>query len=125
MNDENKNKRLPFSRHVKHVLHDVERDVAKAAGTYDHKAFLRSPEFLRSRDWLEVRYAALLRCGKMCMVCGARGMPSNPLHVDHIKPRVKFPELALDINNLQVLCNQCNFGKGWKDQTDHRNRSAA
>ncbi|MFC6439812.1 HNH endonuclease [Bowmanella sp. JS7-9] len=33
------------------------------------------------------------------------------LHVDHVKPRAKFPELALDINNLQILCETCNLGK--------------
>src|SRR5262249_39926358 len=39
---------------------------------------------------------------------------------DHIKPRSKFPELELELGNLQVLCADCNLGKRAWDQTDWR-----
>lgn len=42
------------------------------------------------------------------------------MNVDHIKPRKLFPELALDPDNLQVLCHECNHGKGNWDMTDFR-----
>jgi 5-methylcytosine-specific restriction endonuclease McrA len=42
------------------------------------------------------------------------------LNVDHIKPRRRFPELSLDPDNLQVLCGNCNTGKGSWDTTDWR-----
>ena len=42
------------------------------------------------------------------------------MNVDHIKPRKKFPELALVEDNLQVLCGACNHGKGNWDQTNWR-----
>jgi 5-methylcytosine-specific restriction endonuclease McrA len=42
------------------------------------------------------------------------------LHVDHIVPRYKAPHRSLDIENLQVLCRDCNIGKGAWDQTDWR-----
>ena len=47
------------------------------------------------------------------------------IHVDHIKPRKLFPHLALDVNNLQILCHECNHGKGNWDQTDWRDGAAA
>ena len=50
------------------------------------------------------------------MVCGS----TERIHVDHIKPRSKYPELELDINNLQVLCEDCNIGKSNIDETDWR-----
>ncbi len=66
--------------------------------------------------WQKLRYDAFLKYGRKCMLCGA----TNKLHVDHIKPKAVFPELCWDINNLQVLCEDCNMGKGFRDQTDWR-----
>lgn len=54
------------------------------------------------------------------MCCGATREDGVQIQVDHIKPRKTHPELALDINNLQVLCEVCNHGKGNWDQTDWR-----
>ena len=42
------------------------------------------------------------------------------LHVDHIKPRSKYPELELDITNLQILCEDDNLGKSNRYETDYR-----
>jgi hypothetical protein len=79
-----------------------------------------SDDFYLSTEWLDIRYQALKRYGGACQCCGATGTTDNPLHVDHIKPRSRFPELALDITNLQVLCMMCNRGKGAADSTDWR-----
>lgn len=68
------------------------------------------------RKWLELRYKVLKRDGGKCLLCGSR----IGLQVDHINPKSGFPELALDINNLQTLCLMCNRGKGAWDQTDWR-----
>jgi 5-methylcytosine-specific restriction endonuclease McrA len=42
------------------------------------------------------------------------------MNVDHIVPRKVAPDLALDIRNLQLLCPNCNNGKGNKDHVDFR-----
>jgi 5-methylcytosine-specific restriction endonuclease McrA len=34
--------------------------------------------------------------------------------VDHKKPRSKFPELAMSIENLLLPCRRCNSSKGGK-----------
>jgi 5-methylcytosine-specific restriction endonuclease McrA len=79
-----------------------------------------SDKFLSSFEWKVIRKQALNKYKSMCMCCGASPSTGAVLNVDHIKPRKFFPELALDINNLQVLCGDCNAGKGNWDTTDHR-----
>lgn len=79
-------------------------------------------DFYNSPAWLRVRYVALKRARGSCECCGARPSHGDPLHVDHIKPRSKRPDLALDPSNLQVLCRPCNLGKGNRDATDWRPR---
>ena len=74
--------------------------------------------FYKSHDWLQLRYWALATF-KKCGACG-RGPKETVLHVDHIKPRSKFPELELSMENVQVLCRDCNTAKGSWDQTDWR-----
>lgn len=69
--------------------------------------------FYTSRAWLSVRYDAIIRSTRECELCGSK---EKPLHVDHIKPRSKFPELELSISNLQILCAQCNLGKSNKTE---------
>lgn len=75
--------------------------------------------FYWTDEWRQLRYKALITYGKKCQCCGATSGQSR-LHVDHIKPRSKFPELALRLDNLQILCEECNLGKGAWDHTDHR-----
>lgn len=81
--------------------------------------------FLQTYEWRRVRMQALKRYGLRCQCCGATPDHGVRMHVDHIKPRRLFPELALDINNLQVLCEECNHGKGNWDMTDWRARDEA
>lgn len=38
-------------------------------------------------------------------------LPIELLEMDHIKPRSKYPELATDRNNFQLLCSHCNRKK--------------
>lgn len=69
-----------------------------------------SKNFYKSREWKELRLAALSVCSK-CLLCGASKETGAVLHVDHIKPRSLWPELSLDINNMQILCGPCNMAK--------------
>lgn len=79
-----------------------------------------NPDFYRSIAWRVVRYQALKRSKGCCECCGNRATALKPLHVDHVKPRSKYPELALALSNLQVLCEDCNLGKLAWDETDWR-----
>jgi 5-methylcytosine-specific restriction endonuclease McrA len=76
--------------------------------------------FYRSMKWRQLRYLALRNTDGRCQACGACAADGVKMHVDHIKPRSRFPELALSLDNLTVLCEDCNIGKGSWDDTDWR-----
>lgn len=79
----------------------------------------KEDHFYESAAWRELRYEVLKERGARCDCCGARGGVVQ-LHVDHIKPRSLYPKLELERSNLQVLCEDCNLGKGNRDVTDWR-----
>lgn len=79
-------------------------------------------DFYTSDTWRSLRYQALLTHGRRCLCCGATPETGAVLHVDHIKPRSTHPELSMDIDNLQILCADCNLGKSNVDDTDFRPR---
>lgn len=83
-----------------------------------HAAFPQA--FHKSVAWRQLRYLALVNCGGRCQCCGASASDGIVLHVDHIKPLAQHPALALTLENLQVLCDDCNIGKGSWDSTDWR-----
>lgn len=101
------NQKLPVLKRAKPNPKAVEAKAARVA-------------FYDSDEWRRLRYRALKASNGCCQCCGAAAVHGAPLHVDHIKPRSKFPELELEITNLQVLCRDCNLGKGAWDQTDWR-----
>ena len=79
-----------------------------------------SDAFLGTFEWRKVRMQALKKYGARCQCCGATPADGMRMNVDHIKPRKTHPELALSVDNLQVLCEVCNHGKGNWDSTDWR-----
>lgn len=92
----------------------------KALGISVRRPPVAAPEFLQSYEWRKVRMMALKKYGAVCQCCGASPKTGAVMNVDHIKPRLLFPQLALDVDNLQVLCHECNHGKGNWDMTDWR-----
>ena len=98
----------------------------KAAPVFKVPAFdPKTDEFLTSYAWRALRMKVLRKYGPQCMCCGATPGSGAVMNVDHIKPRRLFPMLALEFDNLQVLCHECNHGKGNWDQTDWRPPSDA
>lgn len=82
--------------------------------------------FYISWEWRTIRMEVLKEQGSVCSCCGARpgdrDTGGNPVRivVDHIKSIFRHWHLRLDKKNLQVLCDECNQGKGAWDETDHR-----
>jgi 5-methylcytosine-specific restriction endonuclease McrA len=82
--------------------------------------------FYKSWDWRTLRMKVIKKYGRRCMCCGSTpgdldtsGAPVR-IVVDHIKPLAKFWQLRLVPSNLQIMCDECNMGKGAWDETDHR-----
>lgn len=84
------------------------------------KKFITEDDFYRSSKWRELRYIALEKSGGACVLCGARASDGVQLHVDHIVPRSRNIGLQYSLDNLQVLCQDCNLGKSNFDDTDWR-----
>ena len=101
-------KRLRQKRRLENKMLAIKDESARPLGFYD------------SREWRRVRFMVLRKYGFVCMACGAKPLPGIPLHVDHVKPRSKYPELELSIDNLQVLCRDCNLGKSNEFEDDLR-----
>jgi hypothetical protein len=87
---------------------------------HDRYKHMLDDKFYSSKKWRELRYIALKQTGGTCSLCGAKSSDGIQLHVDHIKPRSRFPQYQFDLNNLQVLCEDCNLGKSNYDETDWR-----
>lgn len=97
-------------------------DPATTLPKYSHP-LLGKPEykdFYKSIEWRQLRYIALKNNGASCQCCGAKAGNGVQIHVDHIKPRSRYPELELCLDNLQILCEDCNVAKGSWDDTDWR-----
>ena len=47
-----------------------------------------------------------IRDNYTCQICGLRDI--EIMEVDHIKPKIEFPELKYEINNLMTLCQNCH-----------------
>lgn len=91
------------------LCHDLPRS--------EKKPRVSNAEFYQSWEWMELRFNTLKHYGARCMLCRTT---EGRIVVDHIKPRSKYPLLELDPENLQVLCDKCNRGKGNSDETDFR-----
>ena len=77
-----------------------------------------SKDFYSSGAWKELRYLALKNSMGCCQLSGARASDGIILHVDHIIPRSVDPSKALDLGNLQIMCEDCNFGKSNYDSVN-------
>jgi 5-methylcytosine-specific restriction enzyme A len=65
-------------------------------------------KFYSSKEWRKCRLSVLIRDNYLCQICLSNGklVPSNTVH--HIKELLDFPELALDMDNLQSVCHHCH-----------------
>ena len=73
--------------------------------------------FYATREWRDMRSAIIRRDGRICQMCHRSIALARNLTIDHVQPRSKYPERALDPSNLRVVCRRCNSAKGTTEIT--------
>lgn len=75
------------------------------------RRYERLREYEKKRGTLTagLRFSVFQRDGFRCVYCGAGAQDGATLHVDHIVPRSKGGQSALE--NLATACSDCNLGK--------------
>ena len=84
---------------------------AKLAGALDayYREQLAARDFFHSEAWLALRKSTLERKDARCVRCGRKA--SALLVVEHIRSREEAPELALDPDNVEIICHACRNTK--------------
>lgn len=72
-------------------------------------------QFYSSPEWNLIRKQIIKESGRVCAECNKYIRSNEDVTVDHIRPRSKYPHLALEKQNLRVLCRSCNASKGDRD----------
>jgi 5-methylcytosine-specific restriction endonuclease McrA len=111
----------PFWKPLESDISKSKKKQRKEKQIAKYKKANKKDNFLGSEEWARLRYRVLSASDGCCSLCGrSKREHGVVLQVDHIKPRSKYPELAFDFNNLQVLCAACNWGKSDRDESDWR-----
>ncbi len=89
---------------------------------YDkYKRDREARRFYKSKAWLRCRKIVIIRDKYLCQRCLRQGKITKYDVVHHIKERKDYPELALDVNNLECLCHRCHgkhHPKGKKEEKE-------
>ena len=72
--------------------------------------------FYNSKGWKFVREHAMQRDFGLCQRCYAKEDITLADMVDHIVPIKVQPELSLELDNTQSLCNSCHAKKTAEDR---------
>jgi 5-methylcytosine-specific restriction endonuclease McrA len=80
------------------------------AATKAHDSFYDSPA------WRKLR-AHKLKLNPLCEYCEKKDKHVWGKIADHLLPRLLWPELSLDLNNLRSCCDKCHQKKRWVERT--------
>jgi hypothetical protein len=107
---------------VAEVIRSIESIEAAKQRRAERLRERKAKSFYNSFAWRKLRFLYLraqprpLRCG----ACGRTVAEGATLCVDHVKSVKRHPELRLSLSNLQILCRDCNLGKGSEFADDFR-----
>ena len=87
---------------------------------YDRAYEQRRPidnSFYSCKRWMRFRLWFLSQPeNALCVACLKSGRTTAAKEVDHIQPRVEFPELAWEPSNCQGLCKACHTRKSNRER---------
>lgn len=90
------------------------RYYSQESGRPEKKDTLKKRGFYQSGPWRRVRLLALQHDHYLCQACLKKNRFTTATEVHHIKPLEEYPELGLELSNLQSLCWDCH------EETKHR-----
>jgi 5-methylcytosine-specific restriction endonuclease McrA len=100
---------LKTTKQVDKSLRRLQAQAFEIEKKYDpRREFERWRKSAEGKAWKRQQHRLQKGC---CMDC-QRKVQLKGAHIDHIKPIKHHPTLAIDINNLQILCADCNLNKG-------------
>lgn len=76
---------------------------------------MSNDDFYQSDAWRSLTKKVYKRYGRQCQATGLKEKDGITLSIDHIKPRARYPKLALSMSNLQVLELGLNKTKGLRE----------
>ena len=65
--------------------------------------------FYNTKEWGELRERKRKAEHNECERCRARGKHKRGVVIHHKKYLRRYPQLALDYNNLECLCDECHY----------------
>jgi len=96
-----------IGRHIRAIYPDLFKEHLRER--IEDERFYTSPEWRILRGKF-LRIRRKINGYHVCEIC--QETISYDVTIDHFKPRLKFPELALEITNLRIAHRSCNSSKG-------------
>lgn len=107
--DDSSEKLFKFNLELDQWLKKVERKANQLKDNRDpRKQFERWRSSQDGKEWKHQQY---VKQRGECAICKAPN-PLKGMHIDHIKPISLYPDRALDLDNLRLLCPPCNSSRG-------------
>jgi 5-methylcytosine-specific restriction endonuclease McrA len=106
---------LATTKKVDKGLHQLQARAFEIEKKYDpRREFERWRNSAEGKWWKRQQH----RLQKGCCIDCQRSVQLKGAHIDHIQPIKHHPTLAIDLNNLQILCAECNSRKGSQRLTE-------
>lgn len=102
-------KYLRITAEIDLMIKNLDREAEKINQYYEPRnIFNRWRNSEDGQQWKQVQYE---KQNHKCAQCDFIAPTPKHLEIDHIKPISRYPQLAINTKNLQLLCRPCNQSK--------------